>query len=84
MWGPDLGRIPNGYQCSLHFLVKGLKVEGTTMCDWVSRYYSPATGECVCVCYFVLLLTDIGKSLRSRGQFLTSVDLGCPDPHPSP
>ena len=38
-----------------------------------------------CVCYFVLLLlTDIGESLRSRGQFLTTVDLGWPDPHPSP
>ena len=38
----------------------------------------------LCVCCFVLLLTDIGESLRSRGQFLTAVDLGWPDPHPSP
>ena len=38
----------------------------------------------VCVCCFVLLLTDIGESLRSRCQFLTAVDLGWPDPHPSP
>ena len=28
--------------------------------------------------------TDIGESLQSRGQFLTAVDLGWPDPHPSP
>ena len=37
-----------------------------------------------CVCCFVLLLTNIGESLRSRDQFLTAVDLGWLDPHPSP
>ena len=29
-------------------------------------------------------ITDVGESLRSRGQFLTAVDLGWPDPYPSP
>ena len=37
-------------------------------------------GVCVALFYY----TDIGESLRSRGQFLTEVDLGWPDPHPSP
>ena len=42
----------------------------------------------VCVslffCVTLFYYTDIGESLRSRGQFLTAVDLGWPDPHPSP
>ena len=38
------------------------------------------TGVCVALFYY----TDIGESLRSRDQFLTVVDLGWPDPHPSP
>ena len=36
------------------------------------------------VCVTLFYYTDIGESLRSRGQFLTAVDLGLPDPHPSP
>jgi len=36
------------------------------------------------VCVALFYYTDIGESLRSRGQFLTAVDLGWPDPHPSP
>jgi len=37
-----------------------------------------------CVCVALFYYTDIGESLRSRGQFLTAVDLGWPDPHPPP
>ena len=36
------------------------------------------------VCVTLFYYTDIGESLRSRGQFLTAVDLGWPDPHPKP
>jgi len=36
------------------------------------------------VCVVLFYYTDIGESLRSRGQFLTAVDLGWPDPHPAP
>ena len=35
---------------------------------------------CVCVCVALFYYTDIGESLRSRGQFITAVDLGWPDP----
>ena len=38
----------------------------------------------LCVCVALFYYTDIGESLRSRGQFLTAVDLGWPDPHPAP
>ena len=37
-----------------------------------------------CLCVALFYYTDIGESLRSRGHFLTAVDLGWPDPHPSP
>ena len=36
-------------------------------------------GREVCVCVALFYYTDIGESLRSRGQFLTAVDLGWPD-----
>jgi len=36
------------------------------------------------VCVALFNYTDIGESLRSRGQFLTAVDLEWPDPHPPP
>ena len=53
--------------------------------------YTPMKGEAavsILACWFVLFslfyYTDIGESLRSRGQFLTTVDLGWADPHPTP
>ena len=36
------------------------------------------------VCVALFYYTDMGESLRSRGQFLTAIDLGWPDPHPPP
>ena len=46
----------------------------------VTLFYYTDIGVCVALFYY----TDIGESLRSRGQFLTAVDLGWPDPHPPP
>ena len=55
--------------------------------NYVAGYIGPLLflferGTRVCVALFYY--TDIGESLRSRGQFLTVVDLGWPDPHPAP
>ena len=72
-----------------HFLSTG-KVTNVT---WLTQIWDgklgrnpgntdPNAGVCVCVALFCW--PDIGESLRSRGQFLSAVDLGWPDPHPSP
>jgi len=50
------------------------------LCDMSARTEPQIITVCVALFYY----TDIGESLRSRGQFLTAVDLGWPDPHPSP
>ena len=59
---------------STNVLVTGRMLMSITTKIW--------TAQCVCVALFYY--TDIGESLRSRGQFLTAVDLGWPDPHPPP